>query len=70
MDLEIVKIFYTDKTVANNSHSLIVDLLRVFSQPTTDVVLDSVIIKQEDIQVTDSIIIAMKKIYEQNPILC
>ena len=31
MDLEIVKIFYTDKTVANNSHSLIVDLLRVFS---------------------------------------
>lgn len=49
MDLEIVKIFYVDKTAANNSYSILVDLLRVFSQPITEVVMDSIIIKQEDI---------------------
>lgn len=62
MDLEIVKIFYVDKTVTNNSYSILVDLFRVFSLPITEVVLDSVVIKQEDVHVTDTIIIALKEL--------
>lgn len=45
MELEILKLFYVDKTVTNNSRGLFMDLFRVFSQPLTEVIVDSVIIK-------------------------